>query len=612
MKLKLISTLFISALAAAYFLPHENLQTKSLKHIVKKNEEPKRYDQPDKAVEWLEKFRKNKNKKVSKAQLNQRIKRQALAKEKTYKSSIKGGTSNMPLFTFENLGPSNFGGRIRGFVIKPDDDNYLLAGGVSGGVFKSTDAGASWHSVAEFLPSIAVGSMVADPDETNRVFVGTGEGFFNLDSAQGAGIFVSEDFGDTWTQLASTDNENFYFVNRMVRVPNSDILLAATRKGIFRSTNLGQSWNEVSGYDSKSRGFVDMKIDPSDSNNILAVHFGNANDALKLSVSAPANIAGDYDAVLAGFGPAFPANGTGNKDIVEVNDGVYPNNDGCEPISTVLTGKIALIQRGKCFFTEKVKNAQLKGAVAVIVYQNTDDNAITMGGDDNTITIPSAMISKAEGESLAAASGVKGEVKKIIASPLQRFLMKSNDKGATWQILNANKGVPITNVGRMEVAFGNDGVVYMIADGGQSVDTRGLWRANNINSQFIKTASNTKFLDRDDEEDNPGPTQGWYDLALAVSPIDSNKVLMGGIDQYITTDAGNIINLNSYWLPRGDNFQIKKYIHADQHGYFFSQNNPNVLYVVSDGGLFKSIDGGQTYLSSNNGLSISQSYGIAV
>jgi len=51
--------------------------------------------------------------------------------------------------------------------------------------------------------------MTSDPDDSNRVFVGTGEGFFNFGSASGAGIFVSEDFGESWSQLASTDNSNF-------------------------------------------------------------------------------------------------------------------------------------------------------------------------------------------------------------------------------------------------------------------------------------------------------------------------------------------------------------------------------------------------------------------
>ncbi len=603
MKIKTILAVFCVSAFTVYF---SNLSNNQSTQLVKHNSRAKiketlPYDKPDEAVAWLEQFRHNKDKTVSKAQLNQRIVKETLVKESARKIAHKGRADEAtPLFRFENLGPSNFGGRIRGFVIKPDNDNYLLAGSVSGGIFKSTDAAASWHPVTDFLPSIAIGSMISDPDNSNRVFAGTGEGFFNVDSAQGAGIFVSQDFGDTWQQLASTDNENFYFVNRLVRVPSSDILIAATRKGIFRSTNLGQSWTEVSNIATTRNGFVDMKLDPSNANNILAVHYGNANDALTLNIASPSSIAGDYVAVLANFGPSFPTNGINNKNLLLVSDGVAPSNDGCEAISTNLSGKIALIQRGKCNFTVKVKNAQLKGAVAVIVYQNTDASPFAMGGDDTSITIPSAMISKSQGEAIAAiTSTINSSIFNAIRDPIERFLVKSTDAGATWQRITASNGAPVSSLGRMEVAFGNDGVVYISASNSESA-TLGLWRADSINAQFHKTTSNTAFIER----------QGWYDLAIAVDPNNSDKVLLGAVDQFVTTNKGQTIGINSYWSPDGTLNQVQKHIHSDHHGIYYS--NSNVLYVMSDGGVYKSSDGGQTYNSANNGLTISQSYGIAV
>ncbi len=59
-----------------------------------------------------------------------------------------------------------------------------------------------------------------------------------------------------------------------------------------------------------------------------------------------------------------------------------------------LDGKIALIDRGTCFFVEKVKNAQVAGAVAVIICNNVAGNPVVMGGNDPTITIPAVMISR--------------------------------------------------------------------------------------------------------------------------------------------------------------------------------------------------------------------------
>nr|WP_315027277.1 T9SS-dependent M36 family metallopeptidase [uncultured Chryseobacterium sp.] len=77
--------------------------------------------------------------------------------------------------------------------------------------------------------------------------------------------------------------------------------------------------------------------------------------------------------------------------------------EGCTAISEDLTGKIALIQRGTCSFVDKVKNAQSKGAVAVIVYNAPTSSGFgTMGGGpDPAVTIPSVLIENSEGSFLA-------------------------------------------------------------------------------------------------------------------------------------------------------------------------------------------------------------------
>ncbi len=566
-----------------------------------KTEKELKYDQPDKAAAWLSSMRQSQEKNKSAAQLNKQIKTTVDSIELTRKLNKAASTTNIPKLAFENLGPSNFAGRIRGFVIKPDDSYQLLAGSVSGGVFKSNNQGQSWEVLDDFLPSLAIGSMTSDPDEPNRVFLGTGEGYFNFDAARGAGIFVSENFGNTWNQLAATDNENFYFVNRLARIPDSDILVAATRKGIFRSLDLGNNWTETSQFTVVGRGFVDLKVDPSNPNHLLSVHYGNSNNALSLDISSPASANGSYEAVLASFGPEFPASGTGNKSIVLINDGTGTTNDACETINANLSGKIALAQRGSCNFTVKVKNAQNAGAVAVVIYQNTNDSPFEMGGEDETITIPSAMISKADGEFLANQSGLNGGIKNVIKTVLSRFVMESNDAGASWNQLSSSDGLPVSNVGRMELAFGTDGVTYVMVSNDDD-KTLGLWKSTGNGTNFIKTTSNTQFIER----------QGWYDLAIAVDPHNSNKLFVGAIDQYVSTDGGNTLTKNTKWDPVGENNDISKYMHSDHHGYIFDPNNSNIVYTVGDGGVYKSTNNGVSYKVINSGLSISQSYGIDV
>ncbi len=560
----------------------------------------KQYDKPSEAAAWMASMR-NTPKGITPAQINL-----AYGEELKAARALKTN-QDLPTLQFEEIGPGTFAGRIRGFVIHPEREGHLLAGGVSGGIWKSTDDGQSWFPKTDFLVNIAIGSMLIDPDNPERVFAGTGEGFFNFDAAQGNGIFVSEDFGESWTQLAATTGSNFFYVNRLARIPNSDVLLAATGRGIFRSTNLGQSWTEQSGFNISGRGFTDLQMDPSNNNHLMAFHFGTENVTKDLIVTSPQNLARAYQTVPARFGAPITSTGV-TGEIEEVDDGTSPNGDGCETISNDLTGKIALIIRGSCNFTVKVANAQAAGAIGAVVYQNNNDQPFAMGGEDDSITIPAVMVEKSIGDTFRTTPGViVGSIKTGDEAVLNRFAMRSTDAGVNWEILDSH-GLPAVNVERMEIGFGSNGTTYVavskpteeLADN-QTNGTLGLYTSiGNDNLNFIKTASNTNFVER----------QGWYDLAIAVNPSDPNHVVMGAVDQYATRNAGTTINRVSYWFSRAG--FIPQYIHADHHGYFFSPHNSNHIYVVSDGGVAKSEDGGETYIALNNGLNISQSYGIAV
>ncbi len=91
-------------------------------------------------------------------------------------------------------------------------------------------------------------------------------------------------------------------------------------------------------------------------------------------------------------------------DIAAANDGIGTTTDGCEPIGNSVGGKIALIDRGNCDFDIKVKNAQLAGAIGVIIANNQGDSLVTMGGDTVTdgvtIVIPAVFVGQSDGAEL--------------------------------------------------------------------------------------------------------------------------------------------------------------------------------------------------------------------
>ena len=163
------------------------------------------------------------------------------------------------------IGPGNIGGRIRSILIHPTNPNQMWVGSVAGGIWKTTNGGSSWLPVWDFMPNLAITSMIMDPTNSNVMYVGTGEGFFNGDALRGAGVFKSTDGGTTWSQLASTANSNWYYVNRLAISPDGNTLLAATNTGIWRSANGGATWSQVT-----TTRTLDIDFHPTDSSRAIA------------------------------------------------------------------------------------------------------------------------------------------------------------------------------------------------------------------------------------------------------------------------------------------------------------------------------------------------------
>ncbi len=114
-----------------------------------------------------------------------------------------------------------------------------------------------------------------------------------------------------------------------------------------------------------------------------------------LKVVSPTLIAGTYDFVEGAVTKPLSDTGPVTAEVVYVDPPL-----ACEALvnAAELDGKIALIDRGTCFFVDKIRKAQAAGAVAVIMVNNTGGAPITMGGNDfSDLVIPGVMISRADG-----------------------------------------------------------------------------------------------------------------------------------------------------------------------------------------------------------------------
>jgi hypothetical protein len=118
-----------------------------------------------------------------------------------------------------------------------------------------------------------------------------------------------------------------------------------------------------------------------------------------LRISAPASLAKPYQINTAQFGPRLTVGGINGTLAATLPI------DGCVAITNggAIIGRIALIDRGSCNFTVKVKNAQLAGASAVIIADNVADSIPPLGGSDSTITIPTIGVTQSDGATIRAA-----------------------------------------------------------------------------------------------------------------------------------------------------------------------------------------------------------------
>lgn len=169
-------------------------------------------------------------------------------------------------FHILSRGPFNIGGRTRALGIDIRDDATLLAAGVSGGMWRSSDAGTTWQYVTrpDQVPSVSCVLQDTRPGKEDTWYYGTGELFGNTASSPGApyrgdGVFKSENNGNSWEQLPATITQrvnsplassSFNHVNSLALDASNllqDELYAAVPYGILRTTDGFDSWTEVLG-----------------------------------------------------------------------------------------------------------------------------------------------------------------------------------------------------------------------------------------------------------------------------------------------------------------------------------------------------------------------------
>ena len=166
---------------------------------------------------------------------------------------------------------------------------------------------------------------------------------------------------------------------------------------------------------------------------------------------------------------------------------------------------------------------------------------------------------------------------------------KSEDNGVTW-VAESGGQFPTGYTGRTELAIApSDGeTVYVLFQNGQ------FYHTSNGGRQWRRRSS--------------GACDGQcsYNMVLRVDPNDPNTIYRGTIHVFKSIDNGRT------WTDLSNNWGPQQKVHQDTHALLMDPNNPDTVWVGSDGGVWKSIDGGATFLNRNGNLNLTQFYAVGV
>ena len=194
--------------------------------------------------------------------------------------SAEGGAQKIDSTLYQNLhwrmiGPHR-GGRTVGVAGIPDQPNVFYIGVNNGGVWKTDDYARTWRPIFDSQPTGSIGALAVAPSNPNIIYVGTGEGLQRPDLSTGDGMFKSTDAGATWTYLGLSDAQQIGAVLVDPRDPNRVYVAVLghpygpnEQRGVFKSNDGGATWQKIL-YNDENTGAEALAFDPTNPDIVYA------------------------------------------------------------------------------------------------------------------------------------------------------------------------------------------------------------------------------------------------------------------------------------------------------------------------------------------------------
>jgi photosystem II stability/assembly factor-like uncharacterized protein len=170
------------------------------------------------------------------------------------------------------VGPSR-GGRVTTVTGVPSQPKTFYMGVASGGLFRTTDSGATWVPITDGkIPLGSTGSVAVSESDPNVIYLGTGSDGVRSNVSTGRGVYKSTDAGQTWKFVGLYSAGQIGAVRIHPTNPNivwvaagGDIFKSNSERGVFKTTDGGQTWNKVL-FVSDAVGAMDVELQPGNPN----------------------------------------------------------------------------------------------------------------------------------------------------------------------------------------------------------------------------------------------------------------------------------------------------------------------------------------------------------
>jgi photosystem II stability/assembly factor-like uncharacterized protein len=460
-------------------------------------------------------------------------------------------SSQAPFTTF---GTTPMSARISAIAINSTDTMNIFVGSAHGGVWKTTDGGATWNPLTDSQASLATGAITLSPDQ-KTIYVGTGEPNHSGETYYGQGLLKSSDGGRTWSTLGLKYFGNSSISSILVQSTNPSRILVSTTwggccilhsvsngnplgVGVYLSLDGGASWPDIfqtAAMYPKS-GFAQLLADPSNSNIVYA---GDFNGTVWRSM--------DFGSTWARFASYSTAG---------------------------LQGRVALA-------TTPAKPGTLFAA-----YSNAAGELNGIFSYDTT-SLQNATLSMPPGTPLGS-SPCNGQCNYdlvLVVNPTNPNILYF---GAVDLYLSTNAGASWTDLGGLwypqQSTIHPDQHAFVFVPGGSGSfligNDGGIWESANQGSTWTNLNAGLGISE-------------LYSLALSPSSSASPNIIVGSQDQ------GLLAYSNPDWSQR---------LTGDVGFTGFEPRNPSIAYLYVYANFYKSSDGGNTWNIASTGLNISDIY----